>query len=86
MRLTYYILLIFAFTINFLRVLYGDLKHSYQISLVVNAPIIEDDVFVYHFKHYDGENCISLGGRSHIITIELSKLEQIAKKPVEEVR
>ena len=61
---------------------YSDLKHTYQISLVVNAPIIEDNVFVHHFTHYDKENGISLNGRSHIITIELSKLEQIALKPV----
>jgi len=44
-----------------------------------------DDVFVHHFKHYDEENKVSLGGRSHIIVIELAKLEQIAKKPVAEM-
>jgi predicted transposase/invertase (TIGR01784 family) len=64
---------------------YRDLKRSYQIALIVNAPIIEDDVFVHNFKYYDEENSISLNGRSHIITIELSKLEQIAQKPVAEM-
>jgi predicted transposase/invertase (TIGR01784 family) len=48
----------------------------------VNAPIFDDSVFVHNFKHYDEEHGISLNGRSHIITIELSKLEQVAKKPV----
>ena len=64
---------------------YSDLKHSYQIALLVNSPIIEDDAFVHHFKYYDEKNKISLNGRSHIITIELSKLEQIALKPVVEM-
>jgi len=61
---------------------YSDLKHTYQISLLVNTSMIKDDSFVHHFKHYDEEKGISLNGRSHIITIELSKLEQIARKPV----
>jgi GNAT superfamily N-acetyltransferase len=64
---------------------YRDLKHSYQIALLVNAPIFDDDVFVHNFKHYDEEHGISLDGRSHIITIELSKLEQIAQKSVTEM-
>jgi predicted transposase/invertase (TIGR01784 family) len=45
----------------------------------------KDDVFVHHFKHYDEVNGVSLGGRSHIIVIELAKLEQIAQKPVAEM-
>jgi len=64
---------------------YNDLKHSYQIALLVNDPIYKDDVFVHHFKQYDEVNKISLGGRSHIIVIELAKLEQIAQKPVAEM-
>ena len=42
-------------------------------------------MFVHCFKYYDEENKISLKGKSNIITIELSKLEQIAKKPVTEM-
>ena len=64
---------------------YKDLKHSYQIALLVDAPMFEDDVFVHNFGQYDKVNQISLNGRSHIITIELSKLEQIAKKPVSDM-
>ena len=64
---------------------YKDLKRSYQIALIVNAPIINDDVFVHNFKYYDEEHGISLNGKSHIITIELSKLEQTAQKPVSEM-
>jgi len=64
---------------------YSDLKHSYQIALLVNASMYDDDVFVHNFKYYDETNRISLSGRSRIITIELAKLEQIAKKPVMEM-
>jgi len=64
---------------------YKDLNHSYQISLLVNDPIIEDDRLVHHFIKYDYENNIALDGRSHIMTVELSKLNQIACKPVEEM-
>ena len=64
---------------------YNDLKHSYQIALLVNNPMYKDDVFVHHFKHYDEINKVSLGGRSHIIVIELAKLDQIAQKPVAEM-
>jgi hypothetical protein len=64
---------------------YKDLKHSYQIALLVNEPVYEDEAFVHNFKYYDEENGISMGGKSRIITIELSKLEQIAQKPVSEM-
>ena len=64
---------------------YSDLKHTYQISLLVNDPMIKDDLFVHHFRYYDEESGISLNGRSHIITIELSKLEHIVRKPVAEM-
>ena len=64
---------------------YKDLKRSYQIALLVNEPTYDDGAFVHNFKYYDEENSISMGGRSHIIVIELAKLEQIAKKPVAEM-
>jgi predicted transposase/invertase (TIGR01784 family) len=64
---------------------YNDLKHSYQIALLVNSPIYKDDALVHNFEHYDAENGVSLNGRSHIITVELAKLEQISKKPVAEM-
>jgi len=51
----------------------------------VNAPVFKDEVFVHNLKYYDEKNKVSLNGRSHIITIELTKLEKIAKKPVAEM-
>lgn len=64
---------------------YKDLKHSYQISLIANKPVVKDDEVVHHFRYYDEERGISLGGRTHIITLELSKLDEIAQKVVEEM-
>ena len=64
---------------------YSDLKHSYQIALLVNASMYNDGVFVHNFKYYDETNSVSLNGRSRIITIELAKLEQVAKKSVAEM-
>ena len=64
---------------------YSDLKHTYQISLLVNDPIVNDDFFCHRFEYYDKEHNITLNGRTQIITIELSKLEKIASKPVDEM-
>jgi len=64
---------------------YHDLKHSYQIALLVNSPVYNDEIFVHRFKYFDEEHGISLGGRTHIIAIELSKLDSISRKPVEEM-
>jgi len=64
---------------------YDDLKHTYQISLLVNDPVFKDEEFAHRFEYYDKEAGISLNGRTHIITLELSKLEHVACKPVEEM-
>jgi predicted transposase/invertase (TIGR01784 family) len=64
---------------------YGDLKRSYQIALLVNGTKYDDDKFVHRFVYYDVENGVSLGGRSHIIVIELAKLKEIAQKSVAEM-
>jgi len=64
---------------------YRDLKNSFQIALLVNSPVYDDEAFVHRFQYYDEENGISLGGRTRIIVLELSKLESISRKPVEEM-
>jgi predicted transposase/invertase (TIGR01784 family) len=65
---------------------YNDLRHTYQISLIVNATMINDDnEFAHHFQYYDKERGVSLNGRTHIIVLELSKLEETARKPVTEM-
>jgi len=64
---------------------YNSLKHTYQISLLVNKSIIDDNEYVHHFQYHDIMRKVPLGGRTHIITIELAKLEQIAQKPIDDM-
>ena len=41
--------------------------------------------FFHTFEYYDPFHQVTLGGRSRIITIELSKLGKIIKKPIKEM-
>jgi len=45
----------------------------------------EDEVFLHSFEYYDPTHGVSLKGRTRIITLELSKLEEIVEKPEEEL-
>ncbi|GHU84527.1 hypothetical protein FACS189473_2080 [Spirochaetia bacterium] len=62
---------------------YDDLKQTYQIAFLVKERFFPDDEFLHTFEYYDPEHKVSLGGRSRIITVELSKLEQVVAKPSE---
>jgi predicted transposase/invertase (TIGR01784 family) len=62
-----------------------NLKHAYQISIIVNEPIVKDDHFIHVFEYYDKENGATLGGRTHIITIELAKFKDIVNKNLKNV-
>jgi hypothetical protein len=62
---------------------FNDLKEAYQIALLVKKRFFADGDFFHRFEYYDSVRGISLGGRSRIITLELSKLEAVAEKPVE---
>jgi hypothetical protein len=64
---------------------YHDLKDTYQIAILVNGRFFDDDDFLHKFEYYDKERGISLGGRTHVITLELSKLEYLVNKPVKEM-
>ena len=64
---------------------YGDLQHAYQVSFLVETPVINDENYLHHFSYYDVERMASLDGKTHIITIELSKLELVESKPVAEM-
>jgi predicted transposase/invertase (TIGR01784 family) len=61
---------------------YDDLKETYQIAILVKERFFDDQEFFHKFEYYDPERRISLKGRSRILTLELSKLEQIINKPV----
>jgi predicted transposase/invertase (TIGR01784 family) len=60
---------------------YGDLRHTYQISLV-GQSLFKDTSFFHHFEYYDKEREISLNGQIHIVVLELSKVGELAEKPV----
>jgi predicted transposase/invertase (TIGR01784 family) len=62
---------------------YNDLKAAYQISILVKKRLLEDDEFFHIFEYYDAERKVSLGGRSRIIILELSKVERVIEKPAE---
>ena len=65
---------------------YRDLKPTYQISFIVNnpayakKPLFNDAEFFHEFQYYDRERDITLGGRTRIIFIELSKLDAVLEK------
>ena len=85
-RIEYYVARLFASQeIRGGEKTYDDLSHTYQISVLVDAPVLKDDSMIHHFRYYDEERRVSLNGRSHIITLELCKLKGIAGKPVKEM-
>ena len=44
-----------------------------------------DESYYHHFQYYDSVRKAALGGRSHIITIELAKSNNVEKKTVDEM-
>jgi predicted transposase/invertase (TIGR01784 family) len=64
------------------RKTYGNLTASYQIAILAKRRFFEDTEFYHNFEYYDVERRVSLGGLTRIITMELSKVEQAAEKPV----
>jgi predicted transposase/invertase (TIGR01784 family) len=61
---------------------YGDLKETYQISFVDKRLFFNDTAVTHHFEQYDAEHGTSLGGKVHIIIIELAKLERLTDKTI----
>jgi predicted transposase/invertase (TIGR01784 family) len=59
---------------------YIKLNHIYQISLFVNSPLFHDNAFMHHFSYYDPENGLSFDGKTHIIIVELCKVDRIARE------
>jgi predicted transposase/invertase (TIGR01784 family) len=64
---------------------YGDLKQAYQITILANERFFQDDIPLHTFEYYDPTNSVSLNGRSRIITLELSKLGEVVKKPIRDM-
>jgi len=64
---------------------YDDLKETYQIAILAKERFFPDENFTHNFLYYDPDNCVSLGGKTRIITVELVKTKPIVDKPVEEM-
>jgi predicted transposase/invertase (TIGR01784 family) len=64
---------------------YDDLKQAYQIAILVKERFFHDEEICHSFEYYDQVRGVSLNGKSHIVTLELSKLKKIANKPIDEM-
>jgi predicted transposase/invertase (TIGR01784 family) len=64
---------------------FDDLQRAYMIAILGKERFFPDGGFFHAFEYYDPERRVSLGGRSQIITLELSKLEKVVEKPVMEM-
>jgi predicted transposase/invertase (TIGR01784 family) len=64
---------------------YNDLKEVFQITILAKERFFPNKTFFHTFKFYDPVNHVPFNGRIHIITLELSKLDEIIKKTTEEM-
>jgi predicted transposase/invertase (TIGR01784 family) len=64
---------------------YNDLKQAYQITILAKERFFEDDIPLHTFEYYDPLHGVSLNGKSRIITLELSKLAEVVKKPIKDM-
>ena len=64
---------------------YNKLNKTYQISILAKERFFPDEDFFHTFEYYDPEKCVSLNGRTRIITLELSKLKPVVEKPAKEM-
>jgi predicted transposase/invertase (TIGR01784 family) len=60
---------------------YDNLKQVYQIAILAKEKFFLDENFFHVFEYYDSVHKVSLNGRTQIITLELSKLDNIVEKP-----
>jgi len=64
---------------------FDDLKQAYQITILAKKKFFQDKEFFHSFEYYDPARGVSLNGKTRIITLELSKLREIVKKPIDEM-
>jgi hypothetical protein len=64
---------------------YDDLQYAYQIAILAKERFFADEAAFHTFEYYDPAHGIALKGRSRIITVELSKAEQVVEKPIAEM-
>ena len=64
---------------------YSDLKEAYQITILAKEKFFPDGIFLHSFEYFDPVHNMPLRSKSRIITVELSKVEDIAEKSTEEM-
>jgi predicted transposase/invertase (TIGR01784 family) len=64
---------------------YDDLKQAYQIAILAKERFFQDGIPLHTFEYYDPIHNVSLNGRTRIITLELSKLDKVVKKPIKDM-
>jgi len=64
---------------------YNDLMETYQIAILGKCQSFTDGKLIHNFLYYDPDNCISFGGKTRIITVELVKTKPIADKSIEDM-
>jgi predicted transposase/invertase (TIGR01784 family) len=64
---------------------FNDLKQAYQLAILANERFFQDKIPLHTFEYFDLAHSISLGGRSRIVTLELSKLDEVVEKPIRDM-
>jgi predicted transposase/invertase (TIGR01784 family) len=64
---------------------FSNLKRTYQIAILANEKFFPDKEFFHTFEYYDSIRKVSLNGRTQIITLELTKLDEVVDKPINEM-
>jgi predicted transposase/invertase (TIGR01784 family) len=64
---------------------YNNLKEAYQITILAKKKFFNDENLTHTFLYYDPDTCVSLGGKTRIITVELVKTKPIVDKHVEDM-
>jgi predicted transposase/invertase (TIGR01784 family) len=64
---------------------FNDLKPTYHLSIIGDHAVFKDKSWQHKFVYFDPIRNIALGGRTEILTVELTKLKEIVKKPAAEM-
>jgi predicted transposase/invertase (TIGR01784 family) len=64
---------------------FSDLKPTYHLSIIGGHAVFKDKAWYHEFVYYDPIRNIALGGRTAILSVELTKLQEIVKKPPAEM-
>jgi hypothetical protein len=54
----------------------GSLERTCRIAFLVNRNTFQDGEYLHCFEYYGRERGMGLGGKTRVITVELSKREQ----------